>query len=154
MKLYILSLKHVADIIENGVQRHPDITAEGIEVRSIANMRDLYESYLIEALNLKAAIEYQLKNAESAKECLHSMPARLEEELDPVTLHNHALINIEDDPSAGFEKFIYLLQQSSCPPETFGNLLLLYLKYEYYDAAADFLAENSAVARTVMNQVC
>ena len=34
-------------------------------------------------------------------------------------------------------------QQNPFPPETFGNLLLLYCKYEYYDLAADVLAENA-----------
>ena len=30
-----------------------------------------------------------------------------------------------------------------CPPETFPNLLLLYCKHQYYDLAADVLAENA-----------
>ncbi len=30
------------------------------------------------------------------------MPPRNEDELDPVTLMNKALMNIEDDPSGGF----------------------------------------------------
>jgi hypothetical protein len=34
-------------------------------------------------------------------------------------------MNMETDPTAGFEKLQYLLQQNPCPPETFGNLLLL-----------------------------
>lgn len=62
---------------------------------------------MIEAFNLKAAIEYSIKNIPAAKEALLDMPPRSEEELDPVTLMNQALMNIEDDPS-GFLKFIYL----------------------------------------------
>lgn len=31
----------------------------------------------------------------------------------------------------------------ACPPETFANLLLLYSKYEYFDMAADLLAEHA-----------
>ena len=30
--------------------------------------------------------------------------------------------------------------QPPFPPETFGNLLLLYCKYQYYDLAADVMA--------------
>ena len=45
--------------------------------------------------------------------------------------------------SDGFQKLQYLLMQNPFPPETFGNLLLLYCKYEYYDLAADVLAENA-----------
>ena len=58
------------------------------------------------------------------------MPPRSEEELDAVTLHNQALMNMETAPTAGFRKFQFLLQQDPFPPETFGNLLLLYIKYE------------------------
>lgn len=35
---------------------------EGIEVRSVGNTLTLHETALTEAFNLKAAIEYQLKN--------------------------------------------------------------------------------------------
>jgi len=42
----------------------------------------------VEAFNLKAAIEYIMKNIPAAKEALIDMPPRSEEELDPVTLHN------------------------------------------------------------------
>lgn len=70
------------------------------------------------------------------------MPPRSEEELDAVTLHNQALINMDTKPSEGFEKLQFLLQNEPFPPETFANLLLLYCKYQYYDLAADVLADN------------
>ena len=38
------------------------MATEGIEVRSVGNTLTLHETALIEAFNLKAAIEYQLKN--------------------------------------------------------------------------------------------
>lgn len=53
---------------------------------------------MIEAFNLKAAIEYSIKNYAAAKEALIDMPPRSENELDPVTLMNQALMNIDDDP--------------------------------------------------------
>ena len=40
------------------------MTTEGIDVRSVGNTLTLHETALIEAFNLKAAIEYQLKNCE------------------------------------------------------------------------------------------
>lgn len=52
------------------------------------------------------------------------------QELDPVTLHNQALMNMDTKPTEGFEKLAFLLQQNPFPPVTFGNLLLLYCKYE------------------------
>lgn len=54
------------------------------------------------------------------------------QELDPVTLHNEALLNMDTKPSEGFEKLAFLLQQPSFPPVTFGNLLLLYCKHEVH----------------------
>lgn len=87
---YVLALKYLADIIERGIREHPGkrppvslkawlywlqliealspselsvgMATEGIEVRSVGNSQALHETYLIEAFNLKAAIEYHLKN--------------------------------------------------------------------------------------------
>ncbi|XP_021934386.1 tetratricopeptide repeat protein 30A isoform X2 [Zootermopsis nevadensis] len=147
LKEYAPALKHISDIIERGICEHPELsvgmTTEGIEMRSVGNTLTLHETALIEAFNLRAAIEYHLKNFESAREALTDMPPRSEEELDAVTLHNQALMNMETKPTEGFEKLQFLLQQNPFPPETFGNLLLLYCKYEYYDLAADVLAENA-----------
>jgi len=141
------SLKNIAEIIERGVREHPELgvgsNTDGIEVRSVGNSQALRETALVEAFNLKAAIEYASKNMEAAQEALTDMPPRSEEELDPVTLHNQALMHMEEDPTTGFKKMNFLLSQPPFPPETFGNLLLLYCKYMYYDLAADVLAENS-----------
>jgi tetratricopeptide repeat protein 30 len=80
------------------------------------------------------------------------MPPRLESELDPVTLHNHALINSDDDATGAFKKLSYLLANPPYPPETFGNLLLLHCKYQNYDIAAGLLAENSHLTYKYLSQ--
>ncbi|XP_040919319.1 tetratricopeptide repeat protein 30A [Toxotes jaculatrix] len=147
LRNYAQALKYIGDIIERGISEHPELsigmTTEGIDVYSVGNTLVLHQTALIEAFNLKAAIEYQLKNLKGAQEALTDMPPRSEEELDPVTLHNQALVNMDTKPSEGFEKLAFLLQQPSFPPVTFGNLLLLYCKHEYFDLAADVLAENA-----------
>lgn len=55
-----------ADIIEEGIKEHPELsvgmTTDGIEVRSVGNTLTLHETALTQAFNLKAAIEYHLKN--------------------------------------------------------------------------------------------
>ncbi len=81
------------------------------------------------------------------------MPPRKEEELDPVTLHNQAIMNIENDANAGFEKLNFLLSQTTCPPETFGNLLLLYIKYDYLDLAADLFAASGSFFASSLSPV-
>ncbi len=84
-----------------------------------------------------------MKNNSAAREALLDMPPRNEEELDPVTLHNQALMNIEQDASSGFKKLNFLLNNPPFPPETFPNLILLYCKYSHFELAADVLAENA-----------
>ena len=60
------ALKCLAEIIERGIRQHPELnvgmTTEGIDVRSVGNTKALHDTALIEAFNLKAAIEYNLKN--------------------------------------------------------------------------------------------
>ena len=48
-------------------------------------MQALKESALVEAFNLKAAIECKMKNLAAAREALIDMPPRAETELDPVS---------------------------------------------------------------------
>jgi tetratricopeptide repeat protein 30 len=87
------------------------------------------------------AIEYTTKNLEGAAEALKDMPPRSEEELDPVTLHNTALCDMATDPPAGFRKLQHLLRNPPHPPETLGNLVLLYVRHQLLDLAADALAD-------------
>jgi|GEM_PF-2449075 len=151
MGQYGPALKYIAEIVERGVRDHPELgvgsNSDGIEVPSVGNSQVLRETALVEAFNLKAAIEFAMKqgegNVEAAREALSDMPPRMEEELDPVTLHNQALMTIEQDFAAGCRKLNFLLENPPHPPQTFGNLLLLYCKYQYYDLAADVLAEHT-----------
>ncbi|MEW5303639.1 MAG: hypothetical protein WDW36_006311 [Sanguina aurantia] len=158
LKQFGPSLKNLAEIIERGVREHPELSVgsntDGMEVRSVGNSQTLKETALIEAFNLKAAIEYTMKNVEAAKEALTDMPPRMEEELDPVTLHNSALINMDTDATGGFKKFNYLLQSPPFPSETFANLLLLYCKpqHAFYDFAADVIAENANYVNKLLSQ--
>lgn len=158
LKRYSEAAAYIGEIIEQGIQEHPELavganTEGGIEVRSVGNTETLHESALVEAFNLRAAIEYQLKNLDAAREALTDMPPRAEEELDAVTLHNAALLSMDSNPVEGFEKLQFLIgnqddQQAALgppnfPPETFANLLLLYCKHDYFELAADLMAENA-----------
>jgi len=49
-------------MIRMSIELSIGMTTEGIDVRSVGNTLVLHETALIEAFNLKAAIEYQLKN--------------------------------------------------------------------------------------------
>ena len=158
MKQYGAALKHVAEIIERGVREHPELSVgsytDGMEVRSVGNSQTLKDTALIEAFNLKSAVEFIMRNQEAAREALSDMPPRAEEELDPVTLHNTALCNMEEGPTIGFKKLNVLLQNPPFPPETFANLMLLYCKpiYSFYDLAADVMAENSHLVQQHLSQ--
>ena len=164
-KQYGPALRYIAEIIEKGVRNHPELSVgsntDGIEVRSVGNSAVLKETCLIEAFNLKAAIEYDMKSTEpakvgndtnAAKEALTDMPPRSESELDPVTLHNQALIHASEDATGAFKKLSYLLAHPPYPPETFGNLLLMHCKYQNYDIVAGLLAENSHLTYKYLSQ--
>ena len=76
MKEYAPAIKSIADIIERGIRDHPELNigmaTEGLEVRSVGNTLTLHASALVEAFNLKAATEYQLKNCK----LIHLNPRR------------------------------------------------------------------------------
>lgn len=158
MKQHGPALKHLADVIEKGVREHPELSVgsytDGMEVRSVGNSQTLRETALVEAFNLKAAIEFVMQNLDAAREALTDMPPRSEEELDAVTLHNAALINMDVDPTGGFNKLNFLLSSPPFPPETFPNLLLLYCKpqHGFYDLAADVIAENPGYVTQLVKQ--
>jgi tetratricopeptide repeat protein 30 len=61
-------------------------------------------------------------------------------------------MHMDEDPTSGFKKLNWLLSNPPFPPETFGNLLLLYVRHGYLDLAADVLAENVALHQTCLSQ--
>ena len=156
LKQYNIAGKYNQDIIDRGSKEHPELSVgsntDGFEVRSVGNSQTLRNTALIESFNLKFSIEYQLKNYVEGNEALREMPPRSEEELDPVTLHNQGLLQMESDPNSGFKKLKHLIQHPPFPPETFGNLLLLYCKHQHYLLAADILAENSHLSFSYLSQ--
>lgn len=81
------------------------------------------------------------------------MPPREESELDAVSLHNVALVNMDDAPNDHLPKLNFLLSQPSRPDPTFMNLLLLYCKFGYFDVAADVLAENAQLSYSQLDPV-
>lgn len=144
--------------IKKGIREHPELSVgsatEGLQTKSVGNTQKLQDSFLIEAFNLKAAIEFKRNQIDESRESLTDMPPRTEEELDAVTLHNQALINFDLDATESFEKLQFLLQRNegAFPSETFANLLLLYCKYEYYELAADLMAENTQFTYKYLTQ--
>ncbi|CEL94681.1 unnamed protein product [Vitrella brassicaformis CCMP3155] len=156
MKQYDHARKFLADIIERGIRHHPELEVgrnrDDVEVRSVGNTAVLKETCVIEALNLTAAIEFLAGSGDKAREALLDMPPRAEDELDPVSLHNQALMNMDSNPTGGFKKLNFLLQNPPFPPETFVNLLLLYCKHSYFDLAADIQAENAHLTFKCLEQ--
>jgi tetratricopeptide repeat protein 30 len=143
----------IAEVIDRGTEQLADLDRQNHGDQCfIENSSQLQESYLIEAYNLKAAIEYDTMKYSSAKETIKSMPQRREEELDPVTLHNNALINMVDNADDSFSIFSFLLSNPPFPPVTFRNLLTLYCKHGCNDIAADILAENANLTFDLLTQ--
>ena len=100
------------------------------------------DSFIKEALNLKAVVLYMTKHYAAAK----TAATHSDEDLDTVTAHNDAIINFAEDPTAGIEKLGILLSQQACPPETLGNLLTLYLRHGQDILAAEVFEANKHLA--------
>lgn len=66
MKRFTVSLRSIQEIIERGVQNHPELSvggaSDGYDVRSVGNSQTLRNTALIEAFNLKYAIYFQMRN--------------------------------------------------------------------------------------------
>ena len=149
-------LKYLAEIIERGSREHPELLVgaltKGEDALSVGNTPTLRATFLVEAFNLKAAVAFATKHFDEAREALTSMPPRAEAELDPVTLHNVALMHMDTNPADGFDKLNFLVSSPDsvpAPPECFANLLLLYVSpaHGFFDLAADALAEHPSPAR-------
>ncbi|XP_037817346.1 tetratricopeptide repeat protein 30 homolog [Lucilia sericata] len=152
------ALDFTNEIVERGIRNHPElgigaqIDTDG-SARSVGNPITMALSGITQALNLKAAIEYNDGNIEAARDSLLDLPPRAESELDPVTLHNMALTDPQG-PVAGLRKLAFLLDLGppSCPRETFANILLICCKHEMYETAADILAEHTNLTYTYLSQ--
>lgn len=148
------ALNETIQLIQYTHNRYPELindkTGNQANKKSIGNTLLLKQSMLIESYNLKSAIEYRMNNYVLARQTLTDMPYRIESELDPVTLSNLALYNMNESPTDGFNKLHHLLSNPPFPQYTLHNLLLLYIKYQMYDLAADTLAENIHLHSTAL----
>jgi tetratricopeptide repeat protein 30 len=79
------------------------------------------------------------------------MPPRREQDLDPLTLHNQALASFDEDFEGACRKLKFLLQNPPCPPQTFGNLLLLYCKFSLTHLAGNLWAEYLSLNSTSLS---
>lgn len=111
---------------------------------SVGNSQVLHDTALVEAFNLKFAVEMQLQHVDAAREALADMPPRDLHELDAYTLHNRAVAIMAEQPSEGFRTLAFLIEHPPFPPEAFANLLLSYIKppHRLYDLAADLIGEH------------
>jgi hypothetical protein len=71
MKQYTQARKNIIEIIEKAIREHPELGVgsgthspdEDLDVHSVGNSQTLQETAIIEAENLKAAIEFEMKNS-------------------------------------------------------------------------------------------
>jgi tetratricopeptide repeat protein 30 len=154
LKNFVSALDYIDRIIAAGLEKYPEFKSTHDTAVIVHGNKEiaLQESYLIEAYNLKAAIEFSSKNLVDCKRTLASMPPREEECLDPVSLHNYALFDLEKDTQSSFEKFRFLLANPPFPPVTFQNLLLLYCQHGFSDMASDFIANNLQLSSDLVDE--
>ena len=118
------------------------ITRDGL----INSSEALKNSCIVEAFNLNAAANFKLGDVAICREILSSMPKRSEEELDAVTLHNQAIFSAFENPSEAVSKLDHLLTLESKPSETLANFLIICLRVNSFDLAADALGTYPGLA--------
>ena len=102
--------------------------------------------FVVEAINLKAAILHATKVYDAAKDtmsCFH-------DNLDAITIHNDVIINSEDDPNIAIQKLEFLLSEEISPTETLHNLLTLYASHGQEHLAAETFQANKDLAKEVL----
>lgn len=158
-------LKALGELVDLSARLYPDLVSAascfhdtggaGAGGRAAAsgsvNPHTLLSSALIEAFNLKAAVEWVLGDHAASEHALDAMPPRPLEELDPITLHNKALAEIQTDPSMCVRKLQFLITQPPFPVEAFTNLISIYVQHGLFDLAADLIAENRSLALTTLD---
>mmetsp|Transcript_29296 Transcript_29296/g.49909 ORF Transcript_29296/g.49909 Transcript_29296/m.49909 type:complete len:646 (-) Transcript_29296:999-2936(-) len=108
-------------------------------------------TFLKESLCLKAAVLYTMKRFERAKDTMKELCELLNNEnLDTITVHNDAIINVEEDPSLGIQKLEFLLSNQPFPSETLSNLLTLYTIHGQNDLAAATFEANKSLAHELL----
>jgi tetratricopeptide repeat protein 30 len=154
LKRYNEAKEIVDKLIEKSLDQHPEFNVRNQECEQsfIRNSGTLQESFLIEAYNLKASIEYSRKNFTEAKKILEDMPQRIEEDVDPVSLHNQAILDLESSEDDSFKKLTFLLSNPPFPKDTFRNLVTLYCRFGYFDIAADILSDNTHLKFELLEQ--
>ena len=142
---YDVAMKDVDEIIDR-------MRMEQNESRDFTLGRSkIKHSFVVEAFNLKAAICYDTKLFDAAKNVMKELcELRNNGNLDSVVIHNDAIIHNEDDPSVGMQKLSYLLSDTPFPPETLGNLISLYTIHGHDDLAAETFEANKALAKELL----
>ena len=179
---YEKAIEFITKIVDKGVEQYPELfryTGSNVissptnknnrltsplemsvtnTAATVGELKNLQDAYLIEAFNLKTAIEFKKKNFEEAQNILQNqLPFRQEKDIDPVTLQNQAITQTmntinHEEVTSGLRKLNFLLSNPPFPKETFLNLLLLYCQHEYYDPAADIMAENSHLTSSILSK--
>jgi hypothetical protein len=154
LKQYSDASDIIDKIVEKSLEQYPefDERSRSCERSFFRNSGALQESFLIEAYNLKASIEFNRNNFSAAVENFQVMPQRIEEDLDPVTLHNQALFDMHHNVGDSLKKLSFLLSNPPFPPETLRNLLTLYCNYGYNDIAAEILSDNAHLKFDLLGQ--
>ncbi|XP_055346000.1 tetratricopeptide repeat protein 30A-like isoform X1 [Paramacrobiotus metropolitanus] len=150
------AVKYCNDVIGKALSNNPELApqprVDGEAMKFIRNSPALQSSFLIEAYNLRAAIEHRSGNLLLAKDELKNIPNRYDEDVDLVTLHNKAILDSEADPEESIQMLSHVVSQPIFPKEALLNLITLYLKEQHYEVAADFMAENIEICYTQLSE--
>ncbi|PHJ20925.1 tetratricopeptide repeat-containing protein [Cystoisospora suis] len=145
LKQYTECSGYLRQIIKAAVESHPELELgprdpEEVVGTGLSNSAaGLKDTALIEAVNLRSAIDFRLERVADAAEKLDLMPWRPPKEVDAVTVHNQALFQAEENAGVAFNMLRFLIDNPPFPPEAFANLA------QRKDLVAKYLTEEEVL---------
>ena len=150
------ALAKIDEVLHQASINYPEFQPSKFDIssESVGNTPQLQDSFIIEALNLRALIQFNMDDTKGAQTTISMLPFRNEQQLDAVTLHNLAILNSEHELEDSLGKLDYLTSLiPGMPDETIWNLIVLYGKSNNWTRAQDVIAQHSVMLQETTSPV-
>nr|PIM00388.1 tetratricopeptide repeat-containing protein [Toxoplasma gondii COUG] len=127
---FVSCLQYIGEIAKMAMEKHPDLNngssgkpgKENSKIWFGKTSSFMKKSALVEAFNLRRAIDFLVGKVDEAAGKLELIPLRLPDTFDKVTIHNQALFQSEHNAGATLDKLRSLVENPPCLPEVLVNL--------------------------------
>jgi tetratricopeptide repeat protein 30 len=113
---------------------------------------ELKESFVVEALNLKAVILKETRDHTAFRETLSRLhDVSSFDSLDSISIHNEIMSSADNDLIGSMQRLSQLLAESSYPPEALSNLMLLCIKHGEDAMAIETFETHNQAAKELLS---